>query len=105
MKKVFLYTILMFAFCDVVLANDIKELNKKLLEIEDRIDECLETKDKKLCENIMIQNPIQIELMGNEHFARLLDSYLCKSGTKCGASMQRVVGKTLQVLMVYYQIE
>ena len=35
-------------FCNVVFANDIKKLNKKLLEIEARLDVCLDTKDKSL---------------------------------------------------------
>ena len=90
----------MFAFCDVVLANDIKELNKKLLEIEERMDECLDTKDEKLCFNIIMLNPLQIELEGNEHFARLMDSELCKSGTKCGASYSRVIQKFLAVTLI-----
>jgi hypothetical protein len=91
----------MFVFCDVVLANDIQELNKKLLEIEERMDECLDTKDEKLCFNIIMLNPIQIELEGNEHFARLMDTELCKSGTKCGASMSRVFQKLLAVTTIF----
>ena len=101
----FLLFFFLFAFCDVVLANDIKELNKKLLEIEERMDECLDKKDKKLCVNLVIQNPIQIELMGNEHFAKLMDSYKCKSGTKCGASIARVFGKSIQVSILSLELQ
>ncbi len=46
MKKLFLYIFLVLMWCNVGVAEGIKELNKKLLEIEKRLDSCLDTKDK-----------------------------------------------------------
>ena len=77
-------------------ANDINQLNNKLLEIETKFDVCLNTKDKKICEDVIMENPI-LEVLGNESFGKLLSSSACAIGTKCGATNARILSKTLKV--------
>jgi hypothetical protein len=77
-------------------ANDINQLNKKLLEIENKFDLCLNSKDKKICEDVIMENPI-LEVFGNESFGKLLSSSACEIGTKCGATNARILSKTLKV--------
>ena len=72
MKKLSLYIFLVLMFCNVGVAEGIKELNKKLLEIEERLDTCLDTKDKDICEKFMVENPMLLEIFGNENFVKLL---------------------------------
>ena len=36
--------------------------------------------------------------MGNEEYAKLIDSDKCKIGTKCGATISRISGKYLQIM-------
>jgi hypothetical protein len=77
-------------------ANDINQLNNKLLVIENKFDVCLNTKDKKICEDVIMENPI-LEVLGNESFGKLLLSSACEIGTKCGATNARILSKTLKV--------
>jgi hypothetical protein len=77
-------------------ANDINQLNKKLLEIETKFDVCLNTKDKLVCEDVIFENPI-LEILGNERFGQLLSSSDCAIGTKCGATNARILSKTMKV--------
>ena len=61
MKKRFLMIlVLSLLWCNVGFADGIKELNKKLLEIEKRIDTCLSTKDKDICEKFVLENPFML---------------------------------------------
>ena len=92
-------------FCNVAFANDIKKLNKKLLEIEAKLDECLETKDKDICIKFMTDNPILLEILGNEDFAKLLSSRKCQVGTKCGATNARILAKTFQASLLVMELD
>ena len=85
--------------CNTVLAEGIKELNLKLLEIEKRMDECIEKKDKDLCAEFMIENTLMLEIYGNKNFAKLIESSECEigSGTDCGATVARMMSKGIQV--------
>ena len=85
---------------NTVFAEGIKELNLKLLEIEKKMDECIEKKDKDLCAEFMIENPIMLEIYGNKNFAKLIESSKCEigSGTECGATVARFYSKYVQVL-------
>ena len=74
MKKLSLYVFLALLWCNVSFADGIKELNKKLLEIEKRLDTCLSTKDKDICNNFVLENPYMLEILGNADFAKLLTS-------------------------------
>ena len=97
MKKLFLYVFLVLMFYNVSFADGIKELNKKLLEIEKRMDTCLSTKDKDICNNFVLENPYMLEILGNADFAKLLTSNKCQTGTKCGATMARFTAKMFQL--------
>ena len=96
MKKLSLYIFLVLMWCNVGVAESIKELNKKLLQIEERLDKCLDTKDKDICMDFMTENPMLLEILGNEDFAKLLSTSKCQVGTKCGATNARILSKTLQ---------
>lgn len=96
MKKFKLIVILSFLLGKNVYADDLNQLNNKLLEIENKFDLCLSTKDKKICEDVLIENPI-LEILGNENFGKLLSSDVCEIGTKCGATNARILSKTLKV--------
>ena len=79
-------------------SNDINALNAKLLEIEGRLDSCLNTKNKQLCENIIMENPLMLEDMSNENFAKLsMSPKDCGIGTKCGATSARILSKVNKV--------
>ena len=45
---------------NTVFAEGIKELNLKLLEIEKRMDECIEKKDKDKIKKLMLENPLML---------------------------------------------
>ena len=79
MKKLF-STILVLGllFSGNANANDIKKLNKELLEIEARLDLCLDTKNKDICIKFMTDNPLLLEIFGNEDFAKLLSTSKCQ---------------------------
>jgi len=94
MKK--FYLIILLILSGVANANDIDQLNEKLAEIETKFDICLSTKDEKICEDVVIENPI-LEILGNETFGKLLSSSACEIGTKCGAATARITSKTLKV--------
>ncbi len=97
MKKHFLIILVALFWCNVGFADGIKELNKKLLEIEKRIDTCLSTKDEDICNNFVVENPYMLEILGNVDFAKLLTSNKCQMGTKCGATMARFTAKMFQL--------
>jgi hypothetical protein len=105
MRKLSLYILLSLMFCNVVFANDIKKLNKKLLEIEARLDVCLDTKDKDICMKFMMDNPLLLEIFGNEGFAKLLSTSKCQVGTKCGATNARILAKTLQASSLVMELD
>ena len=46
----------------------------------------------------MFENSILLEILGNEVFAKLLDSNKCKVGTKCGETMSRITAKSMQIM-------
>ena len=97
MKKHFLLILVALLWCNVGVADGIKELNNKLLEIEKRMDTCLGTKDKDMCEKFILENPILSEILGNVDFAKLSSSSKCEIGTKCYSSMARIAAKTFQI--------
>jgi len=86
-------------------ANDIKKLNKKLLEIEARLDLCLDTKNKDICVKFMTDNPLLLEIFGNENFTKLLSTSKCQVGTKCGATNARILAKTLQASSLVMELD
>ena len=95
MKKLLGIMVLGLLFDGSAFANDINKLNNKLLEIENKFDVCLNTKDKNICEDIIMENPI-LEVLGNESFGKLLSSSSCEIGTKCGATNARILSKSLK---------
>ena len=97
MKKLLGIVVVSLLWCNVAFADGIKELNKKLLEIEKRLDTCLSTKDKDICNNFVLENPYMLEILGNADFAKLLTSNKCQTGTKCGATMARFTAKMFQL--------
>ena len=105
MKKLSLYIFLVLMWCNVGFASDIKKLNKKLLEIEARLDKCLDTKDKDICMDFMTENPMLLEILGNEDFAKLLSTSKCQVGTKCGATNARILSKTLQASSLVMELD
>ena len=46
----------------------------------------------------MFENSILLEILGNEVFAKLLDSNKCKVNTKCGETMSRITAKSMQIM-------
>ena len=106
MKKLF-STILVLGllFSGNANANDIKKLNKELLEIEARLDLCLDTKNKDICIKFMTDNPLLLEIFGNEDFAKLLSTSKCQIGTKCGATNARILAKTLQASSLVMELD
>ena len=97
MKKLLGIVVLGLLWCNPGVADGINELNKKLLEIEKRIDTCLSTKDKDICEKFVLENPFMLEIYGNADFAKLLSSSKCEIGTKCAATNARLLAKMLQL--------
>jgi hypothetical protein len=91
--------------CNNGYAKDIKKLNKKLLEIEARLDKCLDTKDKDICMDFMTENPMMLEILGNEDFAKLLSTSKCQVGTKCGATNARILSKTFQASSLVMELD
>ena len=106
MKKLFL-SILVFGLLlgGNGYANGIKELNKKLLEIEKRIDICLSTKDKDICGKFALENPFLLEIFGNADFAKLLSSSKCEIGTKCAATNARLAAKMFQLQAIVMETD
>ena len=98
MKKLLVIIVLGLLWSGSAFSNDINALNAKLLEIEGRLDSCLKTKNKQLCETIIMENPLMLEVMGNENFAKLsMSPKDCGIGTKCGATSARILSKINQV--------
>ena len=100
--KTFL-TLFVLLFSSSVVAEGINQLNDKLLEIEETFDICLETKDKDLCEKVLIKNQLLLEIYGNETFAKLIESKKCSVGTKCGATIARITAKSIQLLNLVFE--
>ena len=65
---------------------------------EKKIDKCLESKDNNFCDDLNLYTTFLIEIMGNEEYAKLIDSDKCKIGTQCGATISRISGKYLQIM-------
>ena len=105
MKKLLGILVLGLLWCNVGFADGIKELNKKLLEIEKRIDTCLNTKDEDICEKFLLENPILLEIFGNADFAKLLSSRKCEIGTKCAATNARIAAKTFQLQALIMEMD
>ena len=70
-KKLLAILVLGLLLCSIGLADGIKELSKKLLEIEKRIDTCLTTKDKDICVKFVLENPFMLEILENDDFVDL----------------------------------
>ena len=102
MKKTLIILVLLFS--SSVVAEGIKQLNDKLLEIEETFDICLEIKDKDFCEKVFIKNQLLLEVYGNETFAKLIESKKCSVGTKCGATTARLTAKMMQVLYLFFEL-
>ena len=100
MKKFLGILVLGLLWCNVGFAgsSNLKQLNVKLLEIENQIDSCINSKDKNICEKYMLENSILLEILGTEVFAKLIDSNKCKVGTKCGETMSRITAKSMQIM-------
>ena len=97
MKKLLGIVVLGLLIFNSAEANII-ELNVKLIELEKKIDKCLETKDKNICEDLNLFTTFLIEVLGNEEYAKHMNSDKCKIGTKCGATISRISGKFLQFM-------
>jgi hypothetical protein len=102
-KKILITLTAVVMLSGAAMANDIKDLNDKLLDIEARIDKCLDTKDKAVCGDFMIENPMLSEVLGNEDFAKLLMTSKCQVGTKCYSTNARLLTKTLQASLIITQ--
>ena len=102
MKKLLGIVVLGLLWCNVGLAEskNLKLLNIKLLEIENQMDSCINSKDKNICEEFLLGSPLLLEIYGNEDFAKLINSNKCQVGasTKCGAVMSRITAKSLQII-------
>ena len=96
-KKLLAILVLGLLLCNIGLAAGIKKLNKKLLEIEKRIDTCLTTKDKDICVKFVLENPLMLEILENDDFVELLSSGKCEIRNKCGATQVRLLAKMFQV--------
>ena len=96
-KKLLAILVLGLLLCNIGLADSIKELNKKLLKIEKRIDTCLTTKDKDICVKFVLENPFMLEILENDDFVELLSSGKCEIRNKCGATQARLLAKMFQV--------
>ena len=96
-KKLLAILVLGLLLCNIGLADGIKKLNKKLLEIEKRIDTCLTTKDKDICVKFVLENPLMLEILENDDFVELLSSGKCEIRNKCGATQVRLLAKMFQV--------
>ena len=105
MKKLLSIIVLGWLLSGNAYANDIKKLNKKLLEIEARLDLCLDTKNKDVCVKFMTDNPFLLEIFGNENFAKLLSTSKCQIGTKCGSTNARILAKTLQASSLVMELD
>ena len=105
MKKLLSIIVLGLLFSGNANANDIKKLNKELLEIEARLDLCLDTKNKDICVKFMTDNPLLLEIFGNENFAKLLSTSKCQVGNKCGATNARILAKTLQASSLVMELD
>ena len=95
MKKICTLAFFIVFWCNFSSADDLKALNNKLSEIEAKFDACINTKNEKICGDVLSENPV-LEVLGNEKFGKLLSSSSCAIGTKCGATNARILSKTLK---------
>ena len=97
MKKLLGIVVLYFLFISSSNAI-INELNTKLLNLEKKIDNCLKAKDSNTCDQLEIVTTFLIDIIGNQDYAKLLDSSKCDLGSKCGATISRISGKYLKIM-------
>ena len=97
MKKLLGIVVLYFLFITSSHAI-INELNTKLLNLEKKIDNCLKAKDSNTCDQLEIVTTFLIDIIGNQDYAKLLDSSKCDLGSKCGATISRISGKYLKIM-------
>ena len=55
--------------------------------------------------DFMTENPMMLEILGNEDFAKLLSTSKCQVGTKCGATNARILSKTLQASSLVMELD
>ena len=101
MKKLLIIIVVTLSWCNTSFAgsSSLKQLNLKLVEIEKQLDSCISSKDKDICEKIVVENTLLLEIYGNVEFAKLINSNKCQVGaaTKCGAAISRITAKYLQI--------
>ena len=102
MKNLLWILVLGLLWCSASFAgsSSLKQLNLKLVEIEKQLDSCINSKDKNICEKIVLENPLLLKIYGNVEFAKLINSSKCQVGaaTKCGAAMSRITAKYMQLI-------
>ena len=97
MRKIFWIIGLYLLLINSSQAN-INELNTKLLNLENKIDQCLKADNAKTCDQLEIVSTFLIDIMGNEEYAKLLDSKKCDIGSRCAATISRISGKYLKIV-------
>ena len=102
MKKFLAIIVLGLLWCTTSFAgsSSLKQLNLKLVEVEKQLDSCISSKDKNICEKIVLENPLLLKIYGNVEFAKLINSNKCQvdAATKCGAAMSRISAKYMQII-------
>ena len=104
MKNIFKFTLSILFLCNTSVANDLQQLNNKLLQIEAKFDKCLNSKDKKICETVLLENPI-LEVLGNDNFVKILSSSDCATGTECASNNLRVLSKNAKASTIMLDIK
>jgi hypothetical protein len=92
-------------WCNVGFASEAGGIREPGTDEKSRLDKCLDTKDKDICMDFMIENPMMLEILGNEDFAKLLSTSKCQVGTKCGATNARILSKTLQASSLVMELD
>ena len=102
MKKLSLYVFLVLMFCNAGYAKDIKKLNKKLLEIEARLDKCLDTKDKDICMDFMTENPMMSQNIDSkiEEAQKLRDAGMKAHDAGDHAKSEELLNKALELFKI-----
>ena len=102
MKKLLGIMVLGLLWCNTSFAgsSSLKQLNLKLVEIEKQLDSCISSKDKDICEKIVLENTLLLKIYGNVEFTKLINSNKCQVGaaTKCGAAISRITAKYMQLI-------
>ena len=108
MKKLLGIVVLGLLWCTTSFAGsgNLKQLNLKLVEVEKQLDSCISSKDKDICEKIILENPLLLKIYGNVEFAKLINSNKCQVGaaTKCGAAMSRISAKYIQIISLISEL-